>query len=50
MNFSFFDKEVKKGDRVAQIMILPVASPELVESEELSETDRNQKGFGSSGM
>ena len=37
MNFSFFDKEVKKGDRIAQIMILPVASPELVESEELED-------------
>ena len=50
MNFSFFDKEVKKGDRIAQIMILPVASPELVESEELEDSNRGTKGFGSSGI
>lgn len=50
MNFSFFDKEVKKGDRIAQIMILPVASPELVESKELEDSYRGTKGFGSSGI
>ena len=50
MNFSFHDKEIKKGDRIAQIMILPVASPELLESDELNESNRGTKGFGSSGL
>lgn len=50
MNFSFFDKVVTKGDRIAQIMILPVASPELVEIQELSLSERNANGFGSSGF
>lgn len=38
---------VSKGERVAQLVILPYISPELVLSEELSDTDRGEGGFGS---
>lgn len=37
------------GERVAQLVILPVCLPELAEVEELSETARGQGGFGSTG-
>ena len=38
---------VTKGERVAQLVILPYIAPELVLSEELSDTDRGEGGFGS---
>lgn len=37
------------GDRVAQIMILPYPQVEFEEANELSSTERNTGGFGSSG-
>lgn len=37
------------GDRIAQMAILPVLDVKLVESDELSETERGSGGFGSSG-
>ena len=39
----------KTGDRVGQLMILPYPKIELIESEELSSTDRGSGGFGSTG-
>ena len=41
--------EVKVGDKVAQLIIEPVAAVSLVRVEELGETDRGDNGFGSSG-
>ena len=38
-----------KGDRFAQIMIIPYPQIEFEEAEELSETERNVGGFGSTG-
>lgn len=42
--------DVKPGDRVAQMVITPVAPTELVEVPELSETERGEGGFGSTGL
>ena len=39
----------KKGTRIAQMQIIEVPQVELVEVEELSDTDRGQGGFGSTG-
>ncbi len=39
----------KAGDRIAQLVVAPVTYPEPVEVAELSETDRGQGGFGSTG-
>lgn len=39
----------KVGDRIAQIMIIPHPPIEFVESEELSNTERGEGGFGSTG-
>jgi dUTP pyrophosphatase len=41
---------IKKGDRVAQLVILAVPRVELIEVEELDETERSEKGLGSSGL
>lgn len=42
--------EIKRGDRIAQLMIIAVEQPEFTVSETLSETDRGAGGFGSSGV
>lgn len=41
--------KIYKGDRVAQAMIVPIPAVEIVEVEELSETQRGEGGFGSTG-
>lgn len=41
---------VTKGERIAQLVILPVPLVKLIETEELDETDRGTGGFGSSGV
>lgn len=48
-NESDADYEINKGDKVAQIVPLQAPVLEVVEVEKLSETSRNEKGFGSSG-
>ena len=40
---------IKKGTRIAQMQIVKVPDVELVEVGELSETDRGDGGFGSTG-
>lgn len=40
---------LEKGVRMAQVLILPLASVEVVEVEELDKTERGANGFGSSG-
>lgn len=40
---------IKKGDRIAQLLIVPCPHFELEEVEELDESGRGEKGFGSSG-
>ena len=41
---------IKAGMKIAQMLIQPVASPALVESEELDDTSRGEDGFGSTGL
>ena len=41
--------EVRKGDRIAQAMVIPVHQWQLVEVEELSDTQRGTGAFGSTG-
>ncbi len=40
---------VEEGDKVAQIVIFPVAIAEIEETDSLSESDRGEGGFGSTG-
>lgn len=41
--------EIKPGDRIAQMLVLPVFGGSVEEAAELSETSRGDKGFGSTG-
>lgn len=43
------DFEVKRGDRIAQLVIMPVHQAEFIEVDELPGSDRGEGGFGSSG-
>ena len=40
---------ISPGDRIAQLVVAPVAAPAVVEVSELAETARGARGFGSSG-
>ena len=40
---------VHKGDKVCQIVIMPIEIPEIEYVDSLDETDRNENGFGSTG-
>lgn len=41
---------VRWGDRIAQLVIMPVVRADLVEVDELDETERGTDGFGSTGV
>lgn len=41
---------IKNGDRIAQALVSPVPKVEHIEAHELSETARNNGGFGSTGI
>lgn len=41
---------VAPGDRIAQLVILAVESPEFIEVDELDQTPRGVGGFGSTGV
>jgi dUTP pyrophosphatase len=43
------DRTYKVGDRIAQLVIMPVPLAHYVEVEELSETQRGTEGHGSTG-
>lgn len=48
-NDSHEDQVIKHGDRIAQLMFVPYVQAELVEQDTLTETERGEGGFGSSG-
>ncbi|ORE05319.1 dUTP diphosphatase [Rhizopus microsporus var. microsporus] len=48
-NFSKEDYQVKRGDRIAQLVIEKISTPEVVEVDSLEESERGAGGFGSTG-
>ena len=46
---NYYGKSYEIGDKVGQIIILPYPQIEFEEAEELSETERNTGGYGSTG-
>ena len=40
---------IEPGERVAQLVIVPIITPEIEEADELSTTVRGVGGFGSTG-
>ena len=41
---------INRGDKIAQLVIQKVESVNLIEADDLDETDRSVNGFGSSGL
>ena len=41
--------ELKRGERLAQLLLIPISTPAVEEVTSLDETARGAKGFGSSG-
>lgn len=50
INLSDKPYTINDGDRIAQLVIMPIACAKFVEVDELDETERNQGGFGSTGV
>ena len=48
-NLSREPQIVAKGERIAQMLVIPIATPAPVETEDLGATKRGAKGFGSTG-
>ena len=49
INLGEEDFVINPDERIAQMLIMPVETPELTVSEELSDTQRGSGGFGSTG-
>ncbi|MBI2128739.1 dUTP diphosphatase [Candidatus Woesearchaeota archaeon] len=50
VNLGKEDFMIKKGMKIAQMLVQKVEKAELEEAEALDETARNEKGFGSTGL
>ncbi len=48
-NHSNKTQQIENGERVAQMVIMPYVKAQFQESDNLDETDRAAKGFGSTG-
>jgi len=49
INHGGADYIIQPGERIAQLILLPVALAKVVEAQALSDTDRGAGGFGSTG-
>lgn len=50
INHGTEDFVIAPGDRIAQLMLIPVYAAELIETDTLEETERGTGGFGSTGI
>lgn len=50
INLSDCEVEIEKGMKIAQMIILPVKKVKVKEVKKLNETERGDKGFGSTGI
>ena len=48
-NHSNHIQVIEDGERIAQVLFQEIEHPEFIETDELSETDRGEGGFGSTG-
>ena len=44
-----YDRRINAGDKISQLIIVPIATPEVVIVDEIAEEGRGNNGFGSSG-
>ena len=49
-NHGIVERDFKAGDKIIQLVIIPIITPDLEEVEYLPETERGDNGFGSSGI
>lgn len=49
INHSRIDIKIEKGDRIAQLIVCPIRKVSVKEVTELSNTERGEGGFGSTG-
>lgn len=49
-NYSKSSVSINPGDRIAQLVFNPVVRPNFIQVNALSETERGEGGFGSTGM
>ncbi len=50
VNLSNKNRVIKVGQKIAQLLIVPIITPNVEEVKELDETDRGINGFGSTGI
>lgn len=50
INLSKEDVVIEDGDRIAQVVFMKIELPEVLEVQEISETKRNDGGFGHTGL
>ena len=50
INMSIEDVVIEDGDRIAQVVFMKIEIPDLVEVEEISDTERSDGGFGHTGL
>ena len=50
INLGDEDFTINRGERIAQLVIMPVVRPEVIEVDSLSDTVRGSGGFGSTGV
>jgi dUTP pyrophosphatase len=48
-NHGDMPQQINPGERIAQLLIMPVMTPGFIAVEDLSDTDRGNGGFGSTG-
>lgn len=48
-NHGLFDYTVEKGEKISQLVLIPIITPELELVDELEDTERSDGGFGSTG-
>lgn len=49
-NYSDKDFQIEEGDRIAQLILEKIVTPDVVEVQDLEETLRGSGGFGSTGV
>ena len=49
-NHSWKPIKIKKGQKITQLVLMPIITPELEWVDSLEDTERGSGGFGSSGL
>ena len=49
VNLSDTEYKIEEGDKIAQILFQKIEHPDFEEAQELSDADRDEEGFGSTG-